>query len=40
MKKIIFTLLVLCVSTVALTGCKAEGEVKDNDMATSVPGQL
>ena len=37
MKKFLFTLLVLGVSTIALVGCKAEGEVGDNDVHTSVP---
>jgi len=36
MKKFLFTLLVLGVSTIALVGCKAEGEVGD-DVHTSVP---
>ena len=35
MKKFLFTLLVLGVSTIALVGCKAEGEV--GDAHTSVP---
>ena len=36
MKKYLFTLLVLSISTVALMGCKAEGEI-DDDMRTNVP---
>lgn len=35
MKKIVFTLFVLSMSVVALTGCKAEGEI-DPDNATLV----
>ena len=35
MKKFLFTLLVLGVSAVAITGCKASGEV-DPDGATQV----
>jgi hypothetical protein len=37
MKKFLFTLLVLGMSSIALVGCKAEGEIDDNDMHTSVP---
>ncbi len=36
MKKFLFTLLVLGMSSTALVGCKAEGEI-DDDMRTSVP---
>ncbi len=36
MKKFLFTLLVLGMSSVALIGCKAEGEI-DDDMRTNVP---
>lgn len=36
MKKFLFTLLVLGMSSVALIGCRAEGEV-DDDMRTNVP---
>lgn len=36
MRTFLFTLLVLGVSSVALIGCKAEGE-GDNDVHTSVP---
>jgi hypothetical protein len=30
MKKFLFTLLVLGMSSIALVGCKAEGEIDDN----------
>jgi hypothetical protein len=36
MKKFLFTLLVLGVSSIALVGCKAEGEVGDPDAHTNV----
>ena len=36
MKKVLFTLLVLGLSSIALIGCKAEGEIGD-DVHTSVP---
>lgn len=36
MKKLLFTLLVLGISSIALVGCKAEGEI-DDDMRTNVP---
>ena len=35
MKKVLFTLLVLGLSSIALVGCKAEGEIGD-DVHTSV----
>ena len=37
MKKFLFTLLVLTMSSVALVGCKAEGEIDDNEMHSSIP---
>ena len=36
MKKFLFTLLVLGMSSVALVGCKAEGEI-DDDVRTNIP---
>jgi hypothetical protein len=36
MKKFLFTLLVLAMSSIALVGCKAEGEI-DDDMRSTVP---
>ncbi len=36
MKKFLFTLLVLGMSSIALVGCKAEGEIGD-DVHSSVP---
>ena len=36
MKKFLFTLLVLGMSSLALVGCKAEGEI-DDDMRTNIP---
>ena len=36
MKKFLFTLLVLGMSSIAIVGCKAEGEIAD-DVHTSVP---
>ena len=37
MKKFLFTLLVLGMSSIAIIGCKAEGEIEDPDMNASVP---
>ena len=37
MKKILFTLLVLGMSCVALVGCKAEGEVGDVSTSIAAP---
>jgi hypothetical protein len=37
MKKFLFTLLVLGMSSIAIVGCKAEGEIDDPDMNASVP---
>ncbi len=36
MKKFLFTLFVLTLSSVAIIGCRAEGEIGD-DVRTSVP---
>jgi hypothetical protein len=37
MKKILFTLLVLGLTSVALVGCKAEGEIGDTHTSIAAP---